>query len=173
MLNILEFDIVLLSNSSTIELIGGKDMESNLQQLKEWIRRYEIADFIVERRLHAKVRDLMPEELTVDQFKTLRFLRYNEKSTASELAEFFCVGKSSITAIITRLTDKGLINRLPEEKDRRVINLVLTEEGMRICDLMEDQVQNVLAGVIDQFDEKEAIAFIKTFEKLAEAVMKL
>lgn len=148
-------------------------MESKLQQLKDWIRRYEMADFTVERRLHAKVRDLMPEELTVDQFKMLRYLRYNERSTASELSEIFCVGKSSVTAIITRLSDKGLISRIPEEKDRRVINIVLTEDGMRICDLMEDQVQNVLAGIIDEFDEKEAIVFIETFEKLAKAVMKL
>ncbi|MCR2805259.1 MarR family winged helix-turn-helix transcriptional regulator [Paenibacillus soyae] len=148
-------------------------MESSQQQLKEWIRRYEMADFTVERRMHAKVKDLMPEELTVDQFQMLRYLRHHERSTASELAEVFCVGKSSVTAIITRLSDKGLINRLPEEKDRRVINIVLTEEGIRICDLMEDQVQNVLAGIIDQFDEKEAIAFIETFEKLARAVMKL
>jgi DNA-binding MarR family transcriptional regulator len=148
-------------------------MESDDHQLKEWIHRYEMAGFIIERRMHAMVRDLMPEELTVDQFRALRYLRHNARSTASDVAEIFCVGKSSITAIMTRLSDKGLIQRVPDEKDRRVINLVLTEEGSRLCDLMEDRVQTVLAGIIEHFDEKEAAAFIETFEKLARIVMKL
>ncbi|MEK3884074.1 MarR family transcriptional regulator [Paenibacillus sp. PL2-23] len=142
-------------------------------RLMEWVRRYEIADFIVERRLHAKVKDIMPEELTVEQFKTLRYLRHNERCTASELADFFCVGKSTITAVINRLFDKGLINRVPEEKDRRVVQLVLTAEGMSICVAMEERVQSVLAGIMDQFEEKEAVQFIETLEKLAQAAMKL
>ncbi|MFF2890259.1 MarR family winged helix-turn-helix transcriptional regulator [Paenibacillus sp. NPDC057967] len=145
-------------------------MEKDLSLLKSLIHRYEIANFIVERGLHVKVKDLMPEELTVDQFKTLRFLRHNVNSTASELAQFFCVGKSSITAIITRLSDKGLIDRIQDDDDRRVIHLKLTEEGERISSLLEERVQNVLADIIEHFDEKEAIAFIETFEKLAKVV---
>lgn len=145
-------------------------MEKDLCLLKSLIQRYEVANFVVERGLHVKVKDLMPEELTVDQFKTLRFLRHNANSTASELAQFFCVGKSSITAIITRLSDKGLLDRVPDDDDRRVIHLKLTEEGERISSLLEERVQNVLADIIEHFDEKEAIAFIETFEKLAKVV---
>lgn len=145
-------------------------MEKDLCLLKSLIQRYEVANFVVERGLHVKVKDLMPEELTVDQFKTLRFLRHNANSTASELAQFFCVGKSSITAIITRLSDKGLLDRVPDDEDRRVIHLKLTEEGERISSLLEERVQNVLSDLIEHFDEKEAIAFIETFEKLAKVV---
>lgn len=140
--------------------------------IKDLIYRYEMANFVIERRMHAKLRGIMPEDLTVEQFKTLRFLRYNGSSTSSELADIFCVGKSSITAIITRLSDKGLIQRLPEEKDRRVINLALSDEGKRVCDVMEEQVQTVLMGVITHFDEQEAQAFIHTYEKLANEMMK-
>lgn len=143
-------------------------MEADYKKLKEWIYRYERANFVVERRMHAKLRGLMPEELTVDQFKTLRYLRHNENGTASELSEYFCVGKSSVTAIITRLSDKGLIRRAQDEKDRRVIKLVLTDEGKRLCDEMEGQVQSLLAGIIEHFDLNEVVAFIETFEKLAE-----
>ncbi|MFD0590462.1 MarR family winged helix-turn-helix transcriptional regulator [Paenibacillus sp. GCM10027627] len=146
------------------------ELDQNL--LRDWILRYELASFIVERRMHAKVRDLMSEDLTVEQFKTLRFLKHKQTSTASELSEIFCVGKSSITAIITRLSDKGLIQRVPEEKDRRVINLMLTEEGNRICEELEERVQAILEEVIQHFDTKEATAFIETYEKLADSFVK-
>ncbi|WP_424766544.1 MarR family winged helix-turn-helix transcriptional regulator [Paenibacillus sp. sgz302251] len=139
--------------------------------LKQIIDRYEAANFLVNRRLNGMIRELMPDELTIDQFSTLRYLRAREKSTSSELADIFCVGKSSITAIITRLFDKNLIKRLPDERDRRVTYLILTDEGARICDIMEDKIQVLLAKYMMHFDEQEALSFIETFEKLAEKLM--
>ncbi|WP_419875690.1 MarR family winged helix-turn-helix transcriptional regulator [Candidatus Pristimantibacillus sp. PTI5] len=139
--------------------------------LKDIIDRYEAANFLVNRRLNAMIRELMPDDLTVDQFSTLRYLRSREKCTSSELADIFCVGKSSITAIITRLFDKNLIERLPDEKDRRVIYLALTQEGKQVCDRMEDKIHVLLAKYIERFPEQEAMKFIETFEKLAQEMM--
>jgi len=139
--------------------------------LKQFIDRYESATFVVNRRVNAMIREIMPGELTIDQFATLRYLRAQQTSTSSELADIFCVGKSSITAIVTRLSDKNLIKRLPDEKDRRVIYLALTEEGVQICDLMEEKIQQLLSKYMKHFDEQEAVAFINTFEKLAKEMM--
>lgn len=139
--------------------------------IKETIARYEEANFRVNRRLNAMIREQLPEQLTIDQFATLRYLRSHECSTSSELADIFCVGKSSITAIITRLFDKSLIERIQGEKDRRVTYITLTDEGKRLCDLMEEKIQDILAHYIQYFDEKEARTFIETFEKLADVMM--
>ncbi|GLX70038.1 MarR family winged helix-turn-helix transcriptional regulator [Paenibacillus glycanilyticus] len=135
--------------------------------LGQIIRRYEGAHFAVHRRLTAMFRDLMPEELTFEQSATIRYLRTVETCTSTELADVFCVGKSSITAIITRLFDKQLLERLPDEKDRRVTLLRLTEEGKRTADAVELQIQEVIAKYMQHFDEQEALAFIETYEKLA------
>ena len=140
-------------------------MDQALQQ--EIINRYESAYFLVNRRLNALIRERMPEGLTIDQFSTLRYLRTKEKCTSSELADIFCVGRSSITAIITRLFDKQLIQRIPDEKDRRVTYLTLTDEGQRLCDKMATEIQEMLAKYLTQFDEHEARSFIETFERLA------
>lgn len=134
--------------------------------IKNLIRRYERAHFTVERKLYALLKDLMPEELTVDQFNMIRFMQFNGRSTPSELAEVFGVGKSSITAIVSRLSDKGLIRRLTEESDRRIVILVLTEEGNLLCESIDARVEEMLAGIMNHFDEQEAEQFISTFEKL-------
>lgn len=135
--------------------------------LESIIRRYEEAHFSVHRRLTGMFRDLVPEELTIEQYSTLRHLRTNEVCTSTELADIFCVGKSSITAIITRLFDKQLIERLPDEKDRRVTLLKLTDEGKRVTDVVEGKMQQIIATFLQHFEEKEALAFMETFEKLA------
>jgi DNA-binding MarR family transcriptional regulator len=138
--------------------------------IKNLIRRYERAHFTVERKLYALLKDLMPEELTVDQFNMIRFMQFNGRSTPSELAEVFGVGKSSITAIISRLSDKGLIRRLSEESDRRIVILTLTEEGRRLCESIDARVETMLAGIMNHFGEQEAEQFISTFEKLGDVI---
>ncbi|MEF3306892.1 MarR family winged helix-turn-helix transcriptional regulator [Paenibacillus sp. GYB003] len=142
----------------------------NEETLQQIISRYENAHFTVNRRLNALLRDLVPEELTIDQVFVMRYLSKKGKSTSSELAESFCVGKSSITAIITRLFDKHLIKRIPDDKDRRVTYIELTEEGSRVTDEMDDKIGRLLSGYIAQFEQREAETFIATFERLAEVL---
>ncbi|MFC4779447.1 MarR family winged helix-turn-helix transcriptional regulator [Paenibacillus sp. GCM10023252] len=143
----------------------------NRAQLTDIINRYEEASFTVNRRLSAMMRELMPGDITIDQFSTLRYMRSRERTTSSELADVFCVGKSSITAIITRLVEKGFITRLPDEKDRRVTYLTLTQEGRDIASEMEGKIEDLLGGYLCHFDDEEAKLFIRTYEKLAAVLM--
>ncbi|GGG73793.1 MarR family winged helix-turn-helix transcriptional regulator [Paenibacillus radicis (ex Gao et al. 2016)] len=142
----------------------------NVEFLKQIISRYESVHFTVNTRLTAMIRELMPEALTVDQFATLRYLRSVGVAKSTDLADIFCVGKSSITAITTRLFDKNLIERHPDEKDRRVTLLRLTEEGKRLSDSIEDEIQKMISKFLNHFEEEEALQFINTFEKLAKVM---
>lgn len=139
--------------------------------LKEIITRYESTIFLVQRKLNALIREQSPDGVTLDQYSTLRYIRGRGQSTSSELADSLCVGRSSITAIINRLVDKELIRRLPDEKDRRVTYLELTEEGLRQCGEMEESIRDLMGTYIEDFEEIEARRFIETFEKLARIMM--
>lgn len=140
------------------------------QKLEQLIVRYEQASFLVNRRINAMLRELMPEELTVDQLSVMRYLCTRGSCTSSELAEIFCVGKSSITAIINRLFDKQLIQRIPDHKDRRVVYLSLTEQGQQVSEEMKRKVHQLLTRYITQFDTQEGEVFVTTFEKLAQVL---
>ncbi|HZG75042.1 MAG TPA: MarR family transcriptional regulator [Paenibacillus sp.] len=146
-------------------------MEMDNAQLSSIIQRYEEASFIVTRRINAAIRERMRDDLTLDQYAVIRYMRKRERCTSSELADTFCVGKSSITAIITRLFDKDLIERLPDEKDRRVTYLRLTDEGRRVSDEMEDRIRELLTQYLQHFDKDEALRFIETYEKLGRVLL--
>ncbi|WP_309121634.1 MarR family transcriptional regulator [Paenibacillus sp.] len=140
-------------------------------QLSSIIQRYEEASFVVTRRINAAIRERMRDDLTLDQYAVIRYMRKNDRCTSSELADTFCVGKSSVTAIINRLFDKDLIERLPDEKDRRVTYLRLTEEGRRLSQEMEDRIQELLTKYLNHFEQDEALLFIETYEKLARVLL--
>lgn len=141
------------------------------ERLPQLIDRYIAASFTVNRRINAMAKERLPGELTLDQGSTLRYLRENGRTTSSELADIFCVGKSSITAIITRLSDKNLIVRVPDEKDRRVTYLELTPEGERLTKEFDRNMEDMLSHYLIHFDDREARIFIETFEKLAAVLL--
>jgi len=141
------------------------------EQLSKLIDRYLEASFTVNRKLNALTRDLLPDELTLDQSTALRYLRDHGCTTSSELAEVFCVGKSSITAIITRLSDKNLIERVPDEKDRRVTYLKATPEGKRLTRQFDSRLEEMLCQYLSHFTDQEAFGFIELYEKLAAALV--
>lgn len=140
-------------------------------KLNGLIERYKAAMFTVNRRMTALLRDEMPGDLTLDQFAIIQYLEARDDCTSTELADVFCVGKSSITAIVTRLVDKGLIVRSPDDKDRRVLHLRLTEAGGRLAADLNERIGSLLGAYVSVFDEAEADQFIETYEKLARAVM--
>ena len=50
------------------------------------------------------------------------------------IGDLLCVDGSTVTWIVDRLEEKGLVERQPDPKDRRVRLVALTDEGRRIRD---------------------------------------
>lgn len=134
---------------------------------EEWINRYVDAYRVVTRQINAKLRDTFGELLTSDQFLILRLIGGQEKCTSTYLAEAVAVGKSSITAIINRLDEAGMIQRTRDENDRRQVYLTMTERGKEVYMTSEKQMQEVISPYLFHFEDKEIEHFIVMFEKLA------
>ncbi|MGN7457804.1 MarR family winged helix-turn-helix transcriptional regulator [Paenibacillus pasadenensis] len=136
-------------------------------KLKEIIERYERASSQVNRRFGALIQNKLPEGITQEQFGIIRYLSAHPDSTSTELADTFCVGKSSITSITTKLVDKKLVRRRPDDRDRRVTYLSLTEEGRLVAEQAGKVIGETLGAYISRFTEEEAMQFIEMFEDLA------
>lgn len=50
----------------------------------------------------------------------------------SEIAEALHLTKPSISAMVKRLTESGLVNKVQSEEDKRVFFVTLTEKGLKI-----------------------------------------
>ncbi|MDO7905906.1 MarR family transcriptional regulator [Paenibacillus sp. JX-17] len=140
---------------------------SGNQEAKELIDRYLNASFIVGKRFSTELREHIEEELTAEQFGAMRLIRTRGKCTPTELADAFCVGKSTITAMISRLVTRGLIERTGDAKDRRVIYLSVTPEGEKIFQIADEKVQGILTPYLEHFEQHEVETFINSFERLA------
>lgn len=66
---------------------------------------------------------------TLLQILAVRYIYINKKVTIGDLAGNLQLSKSSATQLIERLVTAGLVRRVSDESDRRIIRLELTETG--------------------------------------------
>jgi len=78
--------------------------------------------------------------MTVGQFQVLRRIRKGI-DTVSTLAEANRTSRSSVSKAVDVLVNKGLVSRLPDERDRRHVHLTLTDEGQRLLEAVYDQAE--------------------------------
>ncbi|MFS0671858.1 MarR family winged helix-turn-helix transcriptional regulator [Ornithinibacillus sp. 179-J 7C1 HS] len=136
-------------------------------ELKELIERYQSSINQVYRSVNLILKDKIQSDLTSDQFSTMHFIYKKQRCTSTEIANEFGIGKSAVTAQITRLYDKGLIVRNRDDDDRRVIYLHVTEKGIEFVENTEKALFQELGTYLSHFDDEEIYMFIHTLEKLA------
>ncbi|OGS20107.1 MAG: hypothetical protein A2252_11185 [Elusimicrobia bacterium RIFOXYA2_FULL_39_19] len=76
------------------------------------------------------------QELTFIQRNILHYLRRNPNKTPSDVAENFCIKKSSITRIIDLLEKNGYVVSINDKVDKRRTFLNLTKKA-------QDKVKNI------------------------------
>lgn len=145
----------------------------NQEKIQELIDRYVRVSFSVTKKAEVLIKDQIGADITTDQHYTLRYIKQRSHCTSSELAEVFAVNKSAITAIITRLADKGLIVRTRDENDRRVVYLALTEKGEVLFNECEQRVHHLVEEFITKFNDDEINSFIETYEKLEQLLINI
>jgi DNA-binding MarR family transcriptional regulator len=98
---------------------------------------------LLRRDFDARVREL---GMTSPQARLLLILHHTEGENQGFYAERLEVEPISLTRMIDRMEDSGLVERRPDPADRRAWRLFLTAKSL----LVIDQVRTCLAGLEDE-----------------------
>ncbi|GBC93754.1 putative HTH-type transcriptional regulator YusO [bacterium HR15] len=104
--------------------------------------------------------ELAEAEITYSQMQALRYLRTHRRVTVGDLAEGLNISYPSATNMVHRLEKKGLIRRIANPRDRRQVGLILTDEGRRLIEQIDQERRQRFAQVLARMDEHERHAFI-------------
>ncbi len=105
--------------------------------------------------------------LTGQQFNILRILRgqYPNPATVNLLKERMLDKMSDASRIVDRLVQKGLVSRCTNNKDRRAVDIRISEEGLNILCKMDKEVKT--SDIIkDHITEEEAALLSSLLDKL-------
>jgi DNA-binding MarR family transcriptional regulator len=81
-------------------------------------------------------------QLTVSQYNVLRILRGARPTRLScrEISEQMVARDPDVTRLLDRLADRGLVDRVRDRKDRRVVEVGITEAGLAMLHELDDEV---------------------------------
>jgi len=83
----------------------------------------------VYRRFHVSRRPVGGSDLTPRMLGVLHHLSASGPLTLGELATHLGVSKATATELVTRVEERGLVDRMRDERDRRRVYVWLTEHG--------------------------------------------
>lgn len=107
--------------------------------------------------------------LTMGQLRALYVLLGEGPLPASTLAERMQVRPATMTGLADRLVKHGLIERRDDDSDRRVVLLVLSDEGTSLMRDIEEGVRSHMADVLGRLEASRVRELVVLLEELAAA----
>lgn len=98
--------------------------------------------------------------ITASQFAVLNIiLRNNSKITSAEIAEALFLDRPTISGIINRLINKGVIIKLQNSKDKRSSFLIINKDYIEIINTAIQISDQLNHNLFKSFDEAEIEKF--------------
>jgi MarR family 2-MHQ and catechol resistance regulon transcriptional repressor len=107
------------------------------------------------------------EGITPQQFNILRILRGSHPMPLStlQIRERMLDKMSDTSRIVDRLIAKGLVKKYICKKDRRLVDVIIAEKGMKMLERL-DKRQDEMDAILGNLTEKEASALSKLLDKI-------
>ena len=109
-------------------------------------------------------------ELTPSQFNVLRILRGAEPDglICREIGERMVAFDPDVTKLLDRLEARNLIARERPQKDRRVISVRITEEGLDILQEIDEPIESCTKNFLCHMSKEKLLALNALVEEARE-----
>jgi len=108
------------------------------------------------------------EKLRAVELYALFYLIKYGPCKMKELADALSMTKANVTHLVDVLEKKGFVKRTPDESDRRVIQLRVTQHGERVYNELIEELSKLVDRVVAELDPDDSMLISKGFEKFLE-----
>jgi DNA-binding MarR family transcriptional regulator len=117
--------------------------------------------------------DLMLVDLTMQQFKTVVLLGALGSATAGQLARGLGVSLSTMTGIVDRLCERGMVTRGEDPEDRRATRVALTDTGRETVERFQAVKRELMTRLLSRLSLDQLQHAAATITALADAAADL
>ena len=114
------------------KLVNGPDFAQSAAKGPPLHSLKQHADALVNTVSRGVDREAAAFNLTPLEFALIRLLLVDLECTATGLTHMLSVNAPTISRVVSKLVDRGVLHRRRPRKDRRVVLLKLTEEGVAL-----------------------------------------
>jgi DNA-binding MarR family transcriptional regulator len=154
----------------------SRTLQQEIQQKQAFTSLEEEAFLDLQRTaslvLQAFARELRAYDLTAAQYNTLRILRGagGEALTCGDIGERLVTPGPDVTRLLDRLEGRGLVARLRDEVDRRVVRARITDQGMALLAELDRPVEQELRRLLAPLGEERLQTLIQLLDRIREGM---
>mgnify|MGYP003365970252 CR=1 FL=1 len=127
----------------------------------------------LEKRLIRPLELEIKPSLSILQYNALFIMKNDGILTMSELSNKMCISKQQLTPMVDKLIDNELVERMTNEKDRRIINVRLSERGYNFLNDSKAEITEALKKRMEVFDQDEVDTLLKAINDIYSITKKL
>jgi DNA-binding MarR family transcriptional regulator len=105
-------------------------------------------------------------DITYPQWTILMLLYTGFGRTAAEMARQMCHDAGAMTRLVDQLEKRGFVARLRDTADRRIVNLVLTDQGHALADTLKSRVVAFLNVALEDFSQEEFATWLRLTSRM-------
>ena len=96
-----------------------------------------------------------------------------ERLISTQLADKVGVTRSAISQMVNRLSEKGLVQRVPDDVDRKIAYIELTGNAKELYNAQRKRMGEVVAKVVADFGADKANQMLKLVDEFCDSVYKI
>lgn len=141
-----------------------------------------IADFldrlpIIHRSFHKDIMKAMRENLEegVSRYhlEVVKTLEEYGTMHVKEIGDILLISKPQMTRLIDELIDLGIVERQPDEMDRRKINITLTIKGKEVAEIMRETIKDLVKARLSSLPEKDLVELSEALNKVLDVGLRI
>jgi DNA-binding MarR family transcriptional regulator len=104
--------------------------------------------------------------LRLTEYRVLQRLSVSGATPMAKLTDETLVTKAAITAIIDQMEKRGMVKRVRDSADRRIVNVQVTPEGRKLFAVARKRHDAILTKFVSLLDAEETRVLLRAYEKL-------
>jgi DNA-binding MarR family transcriptional regulator len=148
-----------------------RTLDQEIRQAKPFVSLEEEAFLAAQRTasllMQALGRELRRHDLTPPLYNVLRILRGAEPEslTCGEIGERLVSPGPDVTRLLDKLEERGLVTRLRDAEDRRIVRARITEKGVALLDELDQPVEETLHGLLGHLGPEKLRRLVRLLEE--------
>lgn len=109
--------------------------------------------------------------LTKTQSLVLSYINSNKEIYQKDIEKRFSIRRSTATEILNLMEKRNLIKRIPSKIDKRLNNIEITEEGIKLEKVGKEKIKELEKHMIKSLTKEEKKELIRLLEKVEQNLL--
>lgn len=149
--------------ADVVEALRARSAQLSIQE-----RVFQSLMLAADHLLRGEIEVLRVADLTFPQYNVLRILRgaRPEALSCGTISQRMLTRDSDLTRLLDRLEERGLVTRVRDSRDRRMVTTTITDSGLQLLRKLDGPVDRVHREQLTHMTPKQ----LETLRTLAEEV---